>query len=135
VNGVAGTAPLVVNAVVGTPVTLDAAGTADPDRNAVSFAWWFYPEAGTGIPGQPVVRRVRRAPGQAPPVGAGGVPSAPVGGPPQPPARVVIEKDDGPVATVIPKVPGLAHVILTVRDNGTPPLTSYRRVILDIAPQ
>ena len=27
-------------------------------------------------------------------------------------------------------VPGIAHVILEVTDNGTPNLTSYRRVIL-----
>jgi peptidoglycan/xylan/chitin deacetylase (PgdA/CDA1 family) len=35
---------------------------------------------------------------------------------------------------VMPKVAGIAHVILAVEDNGTPTLTSYRRVILKIAP-
>jgi hypothetical protein len=33
---------------------------------------------------------------------------------------------------VHPKVAGIAHVILAVEDNGTPSLTSYRRVILTI---
>jgi hypothetical protein len=32
----------------------------------------------------------------------------------------------------VPRVPGTAHVILAVTDNGTPSLTSYRRVILTI---
>ena len=34
--------------------------------------------------------------------------------------------------TVTPRVAGTAHVILAVEDNGTPTLTSYRRVILTI---
>jgi hypothetical protein len=31
-------------------------------------------------------------------------------------------------------VSGTAHVIHAVEDDGTPPLTSYRRVILEIQP-
>jgi hypothetical protein len=34
---------------------------------------------------------------------------------------------------VQPLLPGIAHVILEVTDDGTPRLTSYRRVILTIA--
>jgi hypothetical protein len=34
--------------------------------------------------------------------------------------------------TIVPRVAGTAHVILAVEDNGTPALTSYRRVILTI---
>jgi hypothetical protein len=136
VNGLPGTAPVRVSAVVGMPVTLDAGGTTDPENQALRYSWWFYPEAGMGIPGQPVVRRVRRTPGEAAaPPAAGGVPPAPAGGPPQPPPRVVIERADSAVAIVAPRVAGIAHIILTVRDTGTPPLTSYRRVILDIAPR
>ena len=37
-----------------------------------------------------------------------------------------------PVATVTPNAPGTAHVILAVTDDGSPALTSYRRVILTI---
>ena len=50
-----------VDAVVGAPLTLDATGTRDPDGNALTYRWFFYPEAGTGIPGQPVVRGRSRA--------------------------------------------------------------------------
>jgi hypothetical protein len=35
----------------------------------------------------------------------------------------------------MPRVAGTAHVILAVDDNGQPSLTSYRRIILSIAPK
>ena len=35
-------------------------------------------------------------------------------------------------ARVIPGVAGVAHVILSVEDDGTPSLTAYRRVIVRI---
>jgi hypothetical protein len=130
VNGRAGTEPLVVAAQVGTPVTLDAAGSTDPDGHALTYEWFFYPEAGTGIPGQPVAVRRRPPAGPAGP-GAGGIPSAPAGGPPPLPPRVEIENATSPRATVVPKVAGIAHVILAVEDDGTPTLTSYRRIILE----
>jgi hypothetical protein len=81
-----------------------------------------------GIPGQPLV--VRRRPPEAAAPGAGGIPSAPMGGPREPPPRLVLENADGSRVTVLAKVAGLAHVILAVEDGGTPSLTSYRRVIL-----
>jgi hypothetical protein len=34
--------------------------------------------------------------------------------------------------TVVPRVAGTAHVILAVEDDGSPTLTSYRRIILTI---
>jgi hypothetical protein len=132
VNGRSGTEPLALDAVVGTPLVLDAAGTDDPDGNRLTYSWFFYPEAGTGIPGQPVRVPRRPAAGEAP--GQGGIPSAPAGGPPEPPPRVVIENASSPRAIVVPKVEGIAHVILAVEDDGTPSLTSYRRVILNSRP-
>jgi Cellulose-binding Sde182, nucleoside hydrolase-like domain/Cellulose-binding protein Sde0182, C-terminal domain len=135
VNGRSGREPLVMEARVGVPVTLSAEDSRDPDGDALTFHWFFYPEAGSGIPGQPVF-----APGSlAPPsgagaAGAGGIPSALAVGPPAPPPRVVVENARRPVATVIPKVAGIAHVILAVEDDGTPSLTSYRRVILHVGP-
>lgn len=131
VNGRPGTAPLVLDAQVDAPIVLDASETIDPDGQGLTFAWFFYPEAGTGIPGQPVF--VRRRPLTAAP-GQGGIPSAPAGGPREVPPRVVVENGNGPRATVVPKVPGIAHVILAVEDDGTPSLTSYRRIILNIKP-
>jgi len=47
--------------------------------------------------------------------------------------RVAIENPTSALATVTPQAAGIAHVILAVEDNGTPSLTSYRRVILTIA--
>jgi hypothetical protein len=128
VNGRPGTEPLVLDAVVGTPLTLDATGTTDPDGDALRHSWFFYPEAGSGIPGQPVRVRERAPKG----VGAG-EPPPPVGMPPPPLPRVAIEDAHAVTATVTPKVPGIAHVILAVEDDGRPSLTSYRRVILRMA--
>jgi len=135
VNGQPGTAPLVIDAELGTSVTLDAAGTRDPDGHTLSLDWSFYPEAGSGIPGQPVVAprsRPASAPAGAP--GAGGIASAPAGGPPDAPVRVVVENARSWRAVVVPKLAGIAHVVLAVEDDGTPNLTSYRRVILNIKP-
>jgi hypothetical protein len=131
VNGQPGKSPLTVDASVHAPVTLDAAGTRDPDGNALTYRWFFYAEAGTGIPGRPVVSRASRPAGNP---GAGGIPSAAPGGPREPPLRIDIENATTSKATVIPRIAGIAHVILAVEDTGTPILTSYRRVILNIRP-
>ena len=131
VNGRSGKAPIQVDAVVGTPLTLDATGTRDADGNALTYRWFFYPEAGTGIPGQPVV-----AAGLAPigggGAGEGGIPSGPEGGPREPAPRVTLENANTARVTVQPRVAGTAHIILAVEDNGSPTLTSYRRIIVTI---
>jgi len=130
VNGRSGKAPLELNVEIGAPIVLDAQGTNDPDGNRLSFRWFFYPEAGTGIPHQPVF-----AGGRVPAGGSqdeGGMPSSARGGPREPPARIVIEGGDTSRATVTPKIAGTAHVILAVEDSGTPSLTSYRRIVLSI---
>jgi hypothetical protein len=57
-----------------------------------------------------------------------------VGGPPHPTPRVTVQDDTTSKATVVPNIAGTAHVILAVEDNGVPPLTSYRRIILNIQP-
>ncbi len=131
VNGRGGKEPLMLEARVGTPVVLDAAGTRDPDGNALRYHWFYYPEAGTGIPGRPVYAGSPWARRTPPP---GGIPSAPVGGPRPPTPRVTVQDDTAPKAIVVPNVAGIAHVILAVEDDGTPSLTSYRRVILTIQP-
>ncbi|HEU4994521.1 MAG TPA: nucleoside hydrolase-like domain-containing protein [Gemmatimonadaceae bacterium] len=135
VNGQAGKAPVMVDAVVGTPVLLDATGTHDPDGQTLTYNWFFYPEAGTGIPGRPVVTRGLRPVVAAGQVGAGSIPSAGAGGPPEPQTRVIVENAHEVKATVLPRVAGIAHVIVAVEDSGTPSLTSYRRVILNIKPR
>jgi hypothetical protein len=132
VNGSAGKAPVLLTATVGTVITLDAAGTRDPDGNALSYRWFFYSEAGSGVPGQPVsVGRPGPAEG-GDVAGAGGIPSAPAGGPREPAPRVTLTGEATSRATVTPRIAGTAHIILAVEDNGSPTLTSYRRVILTV---
>jgi hypothetical protein len=114
VNGKNGTEPILIDAPVGVPLTLDAAKTHDPDGQHLKFTWFQYVEAGvTGTH----------------------------------PAAVTIQNADAPKAIVTPTSPcrptwmgrtapncrtGVAHVILAVTDDGTPTLTSYRRIILNV---
>jgi hypothetical protein len=132
INGRAGQAPLEIDAQAGAPVTLDATGTADADRDTLHYSWFFYPEAGSGVPGRPVFAGPPVAIGGGGNRDDGGIPSAAAGGPVQPPDRVIIRNANAPTAIVFPRTPGIAHVILAVEDTGTPSLTSYRRVILTI---
>ena len=128
----AGRAPLLVETVVGARLTLDAAATGDPDGHTLKYTWFFYPEAGTGIPGQPVSAGGLVPIGGGGTAGEGGIPSGPEGGPREPPARVTLEDAATARVKVTPRVAGTAHIILAVEDNGNPSLTSYRRVILTI---
>jgi hypothetical protein len=132
VNGQNGRAPIRINARVGTPLTLDAAGTRDPDGNRLKYTWLFYPEAGTGIPDQPVALGPAVAVGGGGTAAEGGIPSAPAGGPREPAPRVTIENASTTRVTVTARVAGTAHVILVVEDDGTPSLTTYRRIILNM---
>ena len=117
VNGQSGTAPILIEAVVGKPVTVDAGPSNDPDAGqTLRFKWFHYEEAGgtgTNLSG------------------------------------VTIAGADTPKAVITPTAvcrpqwlpgrsrcsgTGAAHIILAVTDSGSPPLTSYRRVILTVRP-
>jgi hypothetical protein len=116
VNGQSGTAPVFMDAVVGQSLLLDARQSRDPDGQALHYSWFQYSEAGASI-GQTF-------------------------------SAVNIAGADSPKATITPttvcrpmwiqfpnmKCPdnGTAHIILAVTDNGTPSLTSYRRIVLNI---
>jgi hypothetical protein len=129
IEGREGSAPFQIDTRFGLPIRLDASASHDPDGHRLTFRWFFYPEAGTGIPTRPVVAR-----GLAP-VGGEGNPEGgmpPAAGLREPPTRMSVEGADTPRPTLIGRVPGTAHVILEVTDNGTPSLTSYRRVIVQM---
>jgi hypothetical protein len=131
VNGRVGDEPLRSRRVSACRSSSTRRDTKDPDGNALRYEWFFYAEAG-GASRAPVASADARPPRRA--SRRREHPSAPVDGPPQPPPRVTIDGASSARAVVTPRVAGVAHVILAVRDNGAPTLTSYRRVILTIAP-
>jgi len=114
VNGKAGTSPVEIEANVGQTITLDAAGTSDPDGQSLSYRWFLYPEAGlTGAQGADVS----------------------LSGEDGPVAKVAVKSPCRPpwIPGLIPcRGSGLMHIILAVTDSGSPRLTSYRRVIIKV---
>lgn len=96
----------------GERVALSAAGTTDPDGHAVSYRWFYYHEAGTyptsnARSGQPIE----------------------IQGFDQPEASFTV-----PTGRVMPPGTGTLHIILAVTDHGTPRLTRYQRVVVDVVP-
>jgi len=114
VNGKTGTEPIEMDVSVGQAVTLDAGQSTDPDRQKIDFHWFHYAEAGM-------------ADGNLAAVTLSGVDSA----------QVTVKADaacrPGWLPGLVPcRGDGVAHLILAVTDEGTPRLTSYRRVILHV---
>ena len=114
VNGQAGTGPIVLEAEVGKPVALDASGSHDPDGQALHYNWFHYAEAGgTGANLAAVtVAGADTAKAMVTPTAVCRAPWLP--------------------ANAHCAGSGTAHIILAVTDDGTPRLTSYRRIILQV---
>jgi hypothetical protein len=116
VNGVTGTVPLELKVRAGQSLVLDATGTSDPDHQQLTYKWFVYPEAGlTGTHGADVALRDADS------------------------SRAQVQAKSACSAAWIPNlVPcrgsGVVHIILAVTDDGSPRLTSYRRVILTVEP-
>ncbi|HEV2214099.1 MAG TPA: nucleoside hydrolase-like domain-containing protein [Terracidiphilus sp.] len=115
VDGKGGTAPIEMDVTVGEPVVLDASGSTDPDGQSLHFHWFHYAEAGFED-GNLSALTLKNADT----------------------ARVTVTADAVCRPDWLPMVPcmgmGTAHVILAVTDDGSPQLTSYRRVILRVHP-
>lgn len=96
----------------GERVNLSAAGSTDPDGDALSYVWFYYHEAGTfpvsdSRSGQPVSIQNFD----------------------QPHAWFTV-----PTTRVMPPGTGTMHLILALTDHGTPRLTRYQRVVVHVTP-
>lgn len=104
--------PALINAKPGQRVELSATGSSDPDGDALSFEWFCYAEAGTrGISNSRtgVMLDIKNFD--------------------QPKAWFTVQ-----TARVMPPGTGTMHIILAVTDHGTPRLTRYQRVIVNVTP-
>lgn len=117
VNGQAGLAPIAIKAKTGQSLTLDASAGRDPDGNKLTYRWFAYDEAGFDGKG----------PNPALEITHGDAARATV----KIAARCAKSWLDLPQL----KCPSArtAHVILAVTDNGTPALTRYRRILIEVS--
>ncbi len=113
VNGQGGTAPVFLDAEVGKPVVLDASGSRDPDGQALHYEWFQYVEAGT----------TGTNPAAVTIAGAGTSKATVTATAACRPQWLAMRRCSGT---------GTAHIIVAVTDEGTPRLTSYRRVVMTV---
>jgi hypothetical protein len=113
-NGYHYSQPMVIDARVGDVIELDASHSVDPDGDSLNFVWFHYPEAGYVV-GQ----------GQA---------ELSIENANQPQAKLTVTRacSDAWIAQWVSCTGGVAHLILAVTDTGTPALTRYRRVIINV---
>lgn len=104
--------PSHITARAGERVNLSATSSTDPDGQPLSFEWFCYEEPGT--------RRMSES--------RTGVKHEIVGFD-QPKAHLIVKSN-----RVVPPGTGTMHIILAVTDHGTPRLTRYARVIIDVVP-
>jgi hypothetical protein len=113
VNGKGGTAPIEIDAGVGQTISLDAGHSSDPDGQKLHYHWFHYGEAG---------------------LADGNLSAITLTGAETPHISVRVDAVCRP--RWLPMIPckgdGVAHIILAVTDEGSPPLTSYRRIILHV---
>jgi hypothetical protein len=114
VNSQPGVQPIEIDAEVGRPIVLDASRTTDPNGSPLHYHWFHYAEAG---------------------VADGNRSTVILAGADKPHAEVTATAVCAPawLPGLIPcRGDGVAHIILAVTNEGSPPLTSYRRIILHV---
>jgi hypothetical protein len=97
-----------INAKIGDRINLSAEGSTDPDRDSLSFKWFYYGEPGTFS-----------------------IATAKTGNP-----LKIMDSDKANAWFIVPKSTrlGTMHIILAVTDNGVPALTRYERIIITVNP-
>ena len=90
---------LEITAKAGSAIDLKAAGSSDPDGNALNYSWSFYDEPSSYDVAVTIQNNTSSS------------------------ARLQIPKNAAGKNI---------HIILEVRDNGTPALTTYRRMIINV---
>ncbi|QJT83731.1 hypothetical protein C0557_12550 [Kosakonia sp. MUSA4] len=117
VNGEDGQQAIFLTAKPGDVLTLDAAGSKDPDGDKLSYRWFLYPEAGSASAQPVAVSDVQGRRGEDN-LNA--------------PAVLTLADGNKPRVAVKAQRAGTEHLILAVTDNGKPSLTSYRRIIVSV---
>ncbi|KAL6803077.1 DUF1593 domain-containing protein [Trichoderma sp. SZMC 28013] len=117
INGNRGLGPLYVEADAGSSLVFDASETFDPDGDTLSFKWFQYREPSATrtyhtweVPNMEI--KVLDSAGKK--------------------VEITVPKPNasGPGATPVPLRGEYLHLILEVQDSGSPPLTSYRRILI-----
>jgi hypothetical protein len=110
VNGVGGRSPVSISSCENRTVSLTAEGTRDPDGNELVYHWWQYREATGGVNPQELA----------------------ISGEGSKEAKVVVPVTRKPAPNVATPSEVTYHIVLSVTDDGVPPLTRYRRVLLNV---
>lgn len=110
VNGTEGRLPIAITSCEDRTIALSASGTRDPDGNGLVYHWWQYREATGGVNPQEV-----------------GISESDSSE-----AKVVIPHTLKPAPNVDAPPAMLYHIVLSVTDDGSPPLTRYRRVLVSV---
>jgi hypothetical protein len=106
--------PSYIKAKHGERVDLSAKGSTDPDGDALSFEWFFYEEPGTRSMAN-YLSGVKQE----------------IKGFDQVKAWLIINDNRG---FVMAPGTGTMHIILAVTDHGSPRLTRYQRIIIEVTP-
>jgi hypothetical protein len=121
VNDAKGLTPVRIDAEAGSKVVLDSTGTYDPDGRTLTLRWWHYREPSATqwlvdaevveLQINPLDSENRKVEVTLPP-----------------PEMCAVD-----LRTKMPVAMGqLLHIILEITDDGTPCLTSYRRVLIQV---